>query len=66
MNGMLYNTKFPDETIKPYLAKNVTKNRLYQVDKDDYHRHLLEGILDHSKDGRAVEKKNQWLVSKRG
>ena len=37
-----------------------------QVDADGYHRQSLEGILDHSSDNRAVEKKNKCIVSKRG
>ena len=36
------------------------------MDADGYYNQLLEGILDHSKDKRAVEKKNQWIVTKRG
>ena len=27
---------------------------------------MLEAILDHAKDDKAVEQKNQWIVSKRG
>ena len=37
-----------------------------QVDADGYHRQSLEGILDHSSDNRAVEKKNKCIFSKRG
>ena len=35
-----------------------------QVDADGYHCQSMEGILDHSSDNRAVEKKNKWIVSK--
>ena len=27
---------------------------------------MLEGILNHAKNDRAVEKENPWIVSKRG
>ena len=30
------------------------------------HHQLLEGILDHSKDKQAIEKKDKYFVSKRG
>ena len=44
----------------------MVKLILHQVDQDGYHSLMLEAILDHAKDGRAVEQKNQWIVSKRG
>ena len=37
-----------------------------QADGDGIHHQLLEGILDHSKDKQAIEKKNKYFVSKRG
>ena len=63
---MLYDVQFPDGTIKPYSANIVAENILNQVDKDGYHRQLLKGILEYSKDGIAVDKKDQWIVSNRG
>ena len=66
LNTMLHDVMFPDGTIKPYSANIIAENILNQVNEDGYHRQLLEGILEHSKDGRAVDKKDQWIVSKRG
>ena len=37
-----------------------------QADGDGLHQQLLEGILDHSKDKRAIEKKYKYFISKRG
>ena len=65
LNTMLYDVMFPDGTIKPYSANIIAENILNQVDEDGYHRQLLEGILEHSKDGRAADKKDHWTVSKR-
>ena len=66
LNTMLYDVQFPDGSIKPYSANLIAENILSQVDQDGYHNQMLEGILDHAKDGRAVDQKNQWVVSKRG
>ena len=59
LNTMLYDVQFPDGTIKPYSAHIIAGNTLNQVDKDGYQCQLLEGILDHSKNGRTADKKNQ-------
>ena len=37
-----------------------------QADSYGLHRQLLEGILDHSKDKRAIEKKDKYFVTKPG
>ena len=37
-----------------------------QADGDRLNNQLLEGILDHSKDNRAIEKKDKYFVTKRG
>ena len=66
LNTMLYNGKFPNVTITPYVANIIAENRLNQVDEDGYHRQLLEGILEHSKDGQAMDTRNQWVVPKQG
>ena len=66
LNTLLYNVQFPDDAIKPYSANLIAENILTQVDTGSYHNHILEIILDHSKDKRAVENKHQWIVTKRG
>ena len=66
LNTMLYNVQFPDGSIKPYLTNFTAGNILMQTDGDGLHHQLLEGILYHSKDNRAIEKKDKYFVSKRG
>ena len=63
LNTILYDVMFLDGTIKPYSANIIAENILNQVDEGGYHCELLEGILEHSKDGRAVDTKDQWIVS---
>ena len=37
-----------------------------QADGERLHHQLLEGILDHSKNKQAIEKKDKYFVSKHG
>ena len=64
--GTRHDVQFPDGAIKPYSANIIAENILTQVHADGYHNQLLQVILDHSKDKRAVEKKDQWIFTKRG
>ena len=36
------------------------------VDLDGYHSQILECILDHKKEAKAVDQSDQWFVTKRG
>ena len=66
LNTVLYNVQFPDSAIKPYLENLMAYNILMQVEDDGYHRQLIDGIKNNSKDKREVEKKDRWIVSKIG
>ena len=66
LNTMLYDVKLPDVFIKQYSANLIAENILMQSDGDRLHHHLLEGILDHSKDKREIENKYKYFVSNRG
>ena len=66
LNTILYGFQFPDGAIDPYSENLIVENILTQLDVDGYHNQLLEGILDHSKDKRSVEKKYQWIFTKCG
>ena len=66
LNTVLYDVQFSDGAIKPYLANLIAENIIMQVNADGYHCKLLGGIQDHSKDKRAVEKKDRRILSKLG
>ena len=63
---MLYDVQFPDGSIKPYSANLIAENLLMQADGDGLHHQILEGILDHYKDKRAIENKDKYFISKHG
>ena len=62
---MLHDMQFPDGSIKPYSENLIAENILMQADSDGLHNQLLEGILDHSKEKRAIENKDKYFLSKR-
>ena len=66
LNTILYDVHLPDGAINTYSANLILENILTRLDADVYHNQLLEGTLDHSKDNWAVEKKEQWIVTKCG
>ena len=58
LNTILHDVQFLDGGVKRHSANLITETILTRVDQDGYHSQMLEGILDHAKDGRAVEKEN--------
>ena len=66
LKTMLHDVQLPDVSIKPYSANLIAENILMQADGDGIHHQLLEGILDHSKEKRAIEKKDKCFVSNVG
>ena len=66
LKTFLYDVQFLDGAINPYSANLISENILMQVDADGYHRQLLYVIQYYSKDKRAVENKDRWIVYKLG
>ena len=66
LKTILYDMQFPDGSISPYSANLIAENIIMQADGDGLHHQILEGILNHSKDKQAIEKKDKYFVSKRG
>lgn len=66
VNTILYYVRFPDGSVKSYLENLIAEHIPTLVDQDGYHSQMPEGVLDHVKDGRAVEEENWWIVSERG
>ena len=66
LNMKVYNVMFPDGSVSQYAANIISENIYSQIDEDRYPYQLLECILDHRKDGRAVPKSERYMVSKNG
>ena len=59
LNTVVCDVLFPDGAVKQHSANVVAEGTLRQVDADGHHSQLLEGVLEHKKDSRAVEKKDR-------
>ena len=66
LNTKVYDVMFPDGSVSQYAANIIAENIYSQIDEDGYRYQLLECILDHQKDGRAVPKSEGYVVSKNG
>lgn len=66
LNSIVYDVEFPDGMVKQYAANTIAENMYAQVDSEGYQYHLLDGILDHSTDGHAVEKSDMYVYTRTG
>ena len=66
LNTMVYDVEFPDDFIHEY-GENVIADNIYpQVDSEEFSHSILSGILDLSKDTTAVQKSDQYIITKSG
>ena len=66
LNTLLYDVQFPDGTIKEYAANIIAENMFSQVDADGYSHTILEAIVDHKKDDKAVDCVDKYIQTKSG
>ena len=67
LNSMVYEVEFPDGQVKEYAANVIAENMLTQVDSEGFSVTLMEAIVDYrKKHGVAVDKPDQFVVTKRG
>ena len=66
LDTRVYDVEFSDGSIKQYAANIIAENMYSQVDSDGYHIMLLDEIIDHRKNGHAVDKADKYLNTKRG
>eukprot|EP00978_Attheya_sp_CCMP212_P000799 scaffold1663_cov37-Attheya_sp.AAC.1 len=57
-----YQVRFPDGVEAEYAANAIAENMWAQCDPDGNQHVLLESIVDHTKDGHAVNKVDQMVV----
>ena len=61
-----YEVEFADGTTSVLTANIIAQNMLSQVDTEGHHFQLLQEIVDHRSDGRAIKKSNGYHISKSG
>ena len=66
LNTILYEFEFPDGTLRSYAA-NIIANSIYnQVEVCELSCAQLQSIVEYKRDGNAVDKADQYVVTKRG
>ena len=66
LNTLVYNVQFPDGEVKEYAANVIAENMYSQVDTDGYRYQLLDSIVDHRKNGRALDQEDMYITTKKG
>ena len=66
LNTIVYDVEFPDGEIKEYGANVIAENMYSQVDPDGHRYQLLEGIINHRRNGNAIDKADLYVTTKSG
>ena len=64
LNIMVYYVEFPDVSIRKYGANVISDNMYSQVDSKGFSHSILYGILDFSEDTNALQKGDQYIITK--
>ena len=66
MNTKIYDVMFPDGSVQQYAANSIAENIYSQIDSDGHRYQLMDHIMGHRTDGRAVARSEAFIVSKNG
>ena len=66
LNTIIYDVEFPDGEIKEYAANVIAENMYSQVDSEGHRYQLLAGVIDHRKNGNAVEMADLYTTTRSG
>ena len=66
LNTQVYEVMFPDGSVKQYAANIIAENIFSQIDEYGYRYQLLRNIINHKKDASAIEKGNEFIISRKG
>ena len=65
LNSIIYDVLFPDGVVKQYSANTIAQSLYSTLDSEGYSKSVLDCILEHSKDDRAIDKANTHIHTKR-
>lgn len=66
LDTRIYEVEFPDGSSESYSANVIAENIYSQTDAEGRTMALMDEIVDHRSDGRAVKKDDGYLTDKRG
>ena len=66
MNSIIYDVEFPDGSIREYAANTIAENIYSSVDDHGHRQQILDSIIDHATDRKAIKMDNKYVVTKSG
>ena len=66
LDTRIYDVMFPDGAVHQYAANIIAENIYNNVDNEGHQHMLLDCILDHRTDGRAITKDNAFIETSTG
>ena len=66
LNTKVYDVMFPDGSVSQYAANVIAENIYAQIDEEGHRYQIMDYILDHRKDGRAVPASEAYVIGKNG
>ena len=66
LNSIIYDVEFPDGTIREYAANIIAENIYSSLDELRHQQQILDCIVNHNSDGRAIEMKETCVITKLG
>jgi hypothetical protein len=66
LDTRMYEVEFPSGQTEAFSANIIAENMFAQVDDEGHHNVLMKEIIDHCKNGRAVEADDAFITSHNG
>ena len=66
LNTILYGVEFPDGVIKQYAPNIIAESMYSSLDENGHSKVVLDCILDHTKDDRAIDKADKYFITIKG
>ena len=66
LNSIIYDVSFPNGAVKQYAANTIAEAFYSTIDEEGHSRVVLDCILEHSKNDKAISKADKYIITKSG
>ena len=66
LDARIYDVMFPDGAVQQYAANAIAEDMYTQVDLEGYQHMMMDCIIDHKSDSKAVKKEDTFVTSHNG
>ena len=66
LNSIIYDVSFPNGAVKQYAANTIAEALYSTTDNEGHSKAVLDCILEHSKNDRAISKTDRHIITKSG